>query len=384
MSDFITISLTISDAIASQKDFSTPLILDEFEYDDNSTGPLVASKYFTDDGLVDGNQVRTMEFNSITEVGEYFRATSAIYLAAAAIFSQDVAPETVIVGQARTTDTVRGTSLNAIIDENPNWFILVDVDSDNTNTEITANAVWAEANQKVYIFQTTSADVKASGSSDIVSTLKAANYNNTVAIFNPVAGTYEDAALAGRWGATDPGSETAKFLSLSGITAVDSTTLGVNKLTSTNISNIKGKNGNVFQTSKVGDIFAEGVAVSGRFIDVQRYAYSLKDDLESELSLVLKNPANGSKIPYTDEGAEQLEAAIKKILDRDLSNGKLAKYTKKSSDGNDCYIPYEIVMPKVSSISTADKNARVLKTIQVKVRYSSAIHKVEVDVDMAV
>jgi len=384
MSDFLTITLTVSDAVATQTDFSTPLILDEFEYTDNATLPLVAGKYFTDDGLVSGNPVRTMEFTSLADVATYFRATSAIYLAASAIFSQDIVPASVIVGQARAADTARGTSLNAIIDENPNWFILVDVDSDNTSVEITANAVWAEANNRVYIFQTSDSDVKGSGSSDIVSVLGAANYHNTEAIFNPVAGTYADAALASRWGATQPGSETQKFMTLNGITAVDSTTLGVARLTTTNITNLKGKYCNIQQESKVGDIVAEGTAVSGRFIDVQRYGYYLKDQLESEISLVLKNPANGDKIPYTDEGGNQLEAAIKTILDIELAGGRLASYVKKDTRGANNTIPYEIIIPKVADISTANKNLRIFKTITVKVRYSSAIHKVEVDVDMAV
>ena len=86
MSDIVSINLQIADATVPQRNFSNPLILGLFDYDDNITGPLASGVYFTDNGLASGNQVRVKKYETLTAVAEDFKTTSEEYKMAATIF----------------------------------------------------------------------------------------------------------------------------------------------------------------------------------------------------------------------------------------------------------------------------------------------------------
>jgi len=391
MSNFVTFNLQIKDATANQSSLSYPLILGEFAYDDNTTGPLQTGVYFTDDTLVGGTQIRVMEFTSIDEVEEVFTTTSKLGKHLAKMYSQEIIPAKVFVGMVKSSDTTRASALDAILEEEDNFYFINDVDSDDTT--ILEVAIWAEANDREYkaLIDGTNADVKGSGSSDIVSVLKAANYNSTSCVVTNEKDSDDelvrhDAAITGFVSALKPGMYTEKFLQLTGVTAVDSKTLAVGtRLTATNKTNVKNKNGNYISTSNVGDIYEEGVMASGRFCDTQRYSRYVKQETLSVVSLVFVNTAYGNKVPYTDSGVAQITAAISKVLDREISKGRLITYQTRDYNAESVLVPYEITVTPVSEVSDADRIARqYVGYINVKFRYSSAIHSVDIDGDMNV
>ncbi len=382
MSNFVVINLSIADATAPKLDLTKPLILDEFEFDDNGTGePLVTGKHFTSDGLVGGTKLRIKKYTTLTAVGVDFKTTSKIYKAAQIIFSQDRVPEYIYVGQARTADTSRVVSLNAIKQENNGFYTIVDVNADET--EILEVASFAETNEKFFIALTSSTDVANAVGGNILAQLKALNYNNTELIYTPASNIDTDgdlirvdAVLAGYWGTFVPGTETQKFITLNGVVAADSDTL-LDRVTDTQITNILDNNGNLYLSSLVGDSFQEGVAVSGRFADITRYSQQLKYDLKVAASLVLKNAI--TKVPYTDGGVEQIKHALETVLQRNIAQGQLTIFQDLDANGRSAYFPYKITTVAVNDVASADRLAREYNDFQIKVRYSSAIHKVGID-----
>ena len=166
--------------------------------------------------------------------------------------------------------------------------------------------------------------------------------HRTEVIYNQVANTYADAALAGFWGSLEPGTETQKFLKLSTLTAVNDESLGLAKVNDTKKTNILAKYVNIYYNGVGGRFFQEGTAVSGRFADITRYSDKLKYNLESEISLTFLNPPVGNKIPYTDGGVNQIVTAIRKVLDNELAAGKITPFEAVDSDGMTIYVPYKI------------------------------------------
>jgi hypothetical protein len=374
MSDIVSINLQIADVTVPQRNFSNPLILGLFDYDDNITGPLASGVYFTDNGLVSGNQVRVKKYETLTEVAEDFRTTSEEYKMAAVIFGQTITPEYILIGQERSGDTTKSAALNAIIAEMDDFYIILNSDTSASDSELANISNWAEANKKFFIIQSNDADIYGSGSSALLTAI-GPEIHRTEVIYNQVVNTYADAALAGFWGSLEPGTETQKFLKLSTLTAVNDESLGLAKVNDTKKTNILAKYVNIYYNGVGGRFFQEGTAVSGRFADITRYSDKLKYNLESEISLTFLNPPVGNKIPYTDGGVNQIVTAIRKVLDNELAAGKITPFEAVDSDGMTIYVPYKIKVVPVSDVATNDKNSRQYNDITIEVRYSSAIHK---------
>ncbi len=392
MSNLVIFNLQVKDATAKQTSLSNPLVVGEFEADANSAGPLKAGVYFTDDLLVksdSNNYVRTMVFESVLDAADVFLTSSKIYKAIVKLFGQAVSPQKVFVGQARTADTDRSATLNAISAEQDDFYYILDVDADDVDADIIDD--WASANEKYFRYLTNNSGVKAATSTDIAATLKAKGTNSTEVIFtNEVDADGDlvrhDAAITGFVSALRPGLYTEKFLKLIGCKAVDSKTYPVGtKLTPTDITNILNKNANIYAESNVGPIYREGTAASGRFEDVQRYSKYLKQQIVNAVSLVLANPPNGNKVPYTDGGVSLIRGAIAQILQFEIGLGRLTPFVTTDIDGIDTLVPYEINVTPVVDVPINERNARQYNNkITVKVRYSSAIHNVEIDGDMYV
>ena len=119
-------------------------------------------------------------------------------------------------------------------------------------------------------------------------------------------------------------------------------------------------------------------------LSVQRYADKVKNDIEDEIALTLINPGTGYKIPYNKSGINQIKNAIVSVLRREYDAGRISDYEKVDTDNKTVTVPFEVTMPSISDISTSDKNSRILNNVEIKFRYSSAIHSVTMTGTMTV
>lgn len=240
--DIVDVDITLGDRPIAQSNFSTPLIL-------TADAPFAPDRIITVTGVDD-----------MTAAG--FVDGDAAYEMVALIFSGDNPPREAIIGNVDVTGTETYIeALAAIEQESDDWFfILADT---HTASEQEAIAQYAEAERKMYITSSASADIPAGTAGNLLETLKDLQYNNTMLWPHADADTvYPEGAVVGAMAGLREGSSTLHGKTLPGVPT--------NRWTRTQANYIKDNNG--FQYVMIGGVgFAlDGKMVSGRFFDVTR------------------------------------------------------------------------------------------------------------------
>jgi hypothetical protein len=223
--------------------------------------------------------------------------------------------------------------------------------------EVAAASNWAESNGKLFIQASQDGDIIGSGTSDIASTVQTANRFRTAIMFHPNPTQHAGAALMGATFPFDPGSLTFAFRPLASVDSVP--------LTPTQITNLQSKNCNYFTDYAGLSLTQQGKTAEGEWIDIIRD----RDWFQSHLQIaVLAVKANNPKVPFTDKGIAQLEAAVRKATRDAIVAGFLA-------EGTDVY-----TVPKAADISANDKANRTLDAIRVSAEVAGAIHVTKIKV----
>ena len=162
VSDVANVTINIADTRITRQGFGTILILDT-----------ILSSVFSD---------RVKSYPDIAAVALDFADTTKVYKAAAAIFSQDRAPTSIKVGRHETGDASITTALNVIAAEDDAFYCVVA--AFKTSAEITEIAAWTETQSKIFLGQSSDADVITSVDTDVMSLLKASAYNRTGYMWN--------------------------------------------------------------------------------------------------------------------------------------------------------------------------------------------------------
>ena len=147
--------------------------------------------------------------------------------------------------------------------------------------------------------------------------LKAQDYDRTFVIFHSdptELAKYPDAAWVGARGSQPVGSVTWKFAQLIGITADD---IGLSTVQSVNAAG-----GNVYVMRGGQPRTGEGIVVSGEYIDVIMSKDWVQVNIENAIQTLLNN---SPKIPYTNAGIAQLEAATVNVLRAGYNQGIIAE-----------------------------------------------------------
>lgn len=252
-----------------------------------------------------------------------------------------------------SADAGIATDLAAAAGEDPDFFAFV-IDG-NGGTEIAAAAAWALSNARMFIGLSADSDILGAGSSDVASTLKAATNHFASVLFSRDLAAGADAALLGRQLSRDPGSSSFHLKELAGVTA--------DNLTATEFANARGKNAITFVNTKGLNRTYDGKAASGRFLDITHGAEWLKARIAERCFAVA---ANVEKIDYTDAGIAQYESEIRAQLSEAESKGLLAA-------------GWTVTVPKVSTVSQANKANRKLQDIKFNGVLTGAIHQAVID-----
>lgn len=175
---------------------------------------------------------------------------------------------------------------------------------------------------------------------------------------------YLDGAWCGRCGGFNldapEGAGAWRYKRLAGITP--------DSPSSADAARIFATKGNIYARIKGLSFPQKGTMASGRRIDVTTSMDWFKVRSEERiLSLFVGAP---NKIPFTEAGINQMRAAQQDVLDRGVTNGHI------SPDH-----PRVITMPKVTTISAADKAAGIL-TYTVRFTLAGSLEEVEVEVSV--
>lgn len=216
--------------------------------------------------------------------------------------------------------------------------------SSQGKAEIQAAAAWAEPNNKLMLQASQDCDVIVSGSGDVASALKTSNLFRTGLIFASDPTQHAGSAWLGAGFPIDPGGLTFANLTLA---AVDT-----EALTGSHITQLKAKNCNYMTSYGSVVLTRNGVTAAGEFIDIIRDRDWYEAQLQTECLAVM---VNNKKVPFTDRGIAQLEAAVRTATKRAIDAGFLA-------EGSDAY-----VIPKASDVSPTDRANRTLGATPIKV-----------------
>lgn len=179
--------------------------------------------------------------------------------------------------------------------------------------------------------------------------------------------TFPECAWAGLMLPSDPGSETWKFKTLTGIAAATKIDILPSEETEA-----LGKNANLYTPLAGVGHTHEGVMAFGRYIDIQRGIDWLETTIAESIAARL---LNSPKIPYTDAGSSIIEGEIAQVLDQGVRNNLLGPLLDDSGDF------YRIDTPKVADQLTADRNARYFPGIVATAQLAGAIHRLSITVN---
>jgi hypothetical protein len=264
-----------------------------------------------------------------------------------------------IVSTITASDTVTN-DLDAISNENDDWYALSY--TLRTQAVVEAIAAWVEARTK--IFGTASDDpviINSAPGTDITSiaaVLNQAGYTRTFVMYHDDADSdFPECAWFGKTLPTTPGSITWKFKTLASIT--------YSNLTTTQSSNARNKQCNTYEYIGGVGVTREGVMASGEFIDIIRGIDWLTARIQEYVYALL---VNSPKVPYTDAGIASVEAEVRRALEQGVSNNFIAPDPE-----------YTVTVPKASTVSPANKAARLLQDVAFNATLSGAIHAVEIN-----
>ncbi len=302
-----------------------------------------------------GMNTRTRSYFDMEGVAADFNSSDEIYKACQAYFGQAIKPEKVIIGFIEGVETV-ADALDAISDENDEWYAVGMIDDTQANQE--ALATYISTKNKIAGIRSADADVVGSGSTDIASVLKASANERAFVIYSKNADTqYPEFAWLGLMLPKAVGSATWKFKTLVGITQ--------DNLTASEITNLQDKNCNFYHTFGGVGITEEGYMPSGEFIDVMRSVDFIQARMQENIYGKL---VNVDKIPFTNAGIDIVSNLMYEILNQSVSQGILSNE------------PYPVIeRPDVRDIPTADRTARKLVNMKFFAVLQGAVHKVEIE-----
>jgi hypothetical protein len=244
--------------------------------------------------------------------------------------------------------------IQAVIEASDDWYCLIL--TSRTDLDIRLAAAKIETLKKIQIACSDDSNVKGASSSDIGSVLELAAYLRTALLYSADQANYPEAAWAATRLPLDPGSETWKFATLSGITP--------DALTDNEVSNLEGKKVNFYNTIAGLSIVQNGQVSGNEWIDVIRGI----DWLEARMKeRVFSRLVNSPKVPYTDLGVAVIEADVRAQLLEGVRVGLLAADPE-----------FEVNVPKVADIDPADRAARILPDVSFNATLAGAIHEVEI------
>jgi hypothetical protein len=261
------------------------------------------------------------------------------------------------------------TSLDAILLEQPDWYGLAAATRDIAKQKLVA--AWTESNKKFFIAGSADLNIINQTVSGDTTSIAAYAKNNslerTAVMFGKEAATEGiEAALFGKILPLDPGTYTAMFKTLSGIT--------VDVLTSTQSTNARDKYANVYENIGGVNIVREGQVGANEYIDIVIFIDWLAARItESVYSALVSQP----KVPYTAIGIMVIKSALEQPLKIGQNRGGISPTAfdddKKQIGG------YFIETPSFASIPTSDKIARTLTDVKFTAFLSGAIHSVVIN-----
>jgi hypothetical protein len=257
-----------------------------------------------------------------------------------------------------SADAGIATDLNTALVENPDFYGFV-IDSES-EAELNAARVWADANGRMFVGQTIDSIVGTSSSTDVGSDFSGASSLYAKVYFVRDLGCYTNASIMAKvFGGEAP--DGWEFQSLNGVTAP--------RITATERGYLDTKLVGYMKSAR-GEIFSYNTKNPGRYPDLVRGFDWFKDGLEAACLKVFLDMASQGGVSYTQQGIGLLESAIRSQCIVAQGAGLLA--------------PGWTVVPQlVENANPLDKSARLLKNMYVFGTLAGKVERMQIKVIVA-
>jgi len=205
-------------------------------------------------------------------------------------------------------------------------------------------AIWVEANERLFLAQSSSPDILTASVSDLASVLAALNYQRTGVMYYGVDASFAAFAWLCTTLQADPDAVTTiwAYKTLEGVAA--------EAFSSTQRANLDVKNANYYPSFFGQGATWSGVTADGQKIDIRvTLDWVTARSREALASLLLRVSNLNRKIPYTDEGISQVSAVVRAVL---IQGENAGHFTPGSST---------VSQPLAANVSPVDKAARLLR-----------------------
>lgn len=303
------------------------------------------------------------------------------YKAATLYFAQSPKPTKVAIGRwdkvALETALVAITACRA---KNSDWYACTICGA--VKADIIAVAPYIESCEpsSAYFYTTADTDVPLGTAGNVMLTLQASSYRRTIGQYS----TYTDAAaaiLGYAMGANTGLANTAYTLAYKQEVGVTP-----EALTSTQITTIKGQNGNVYiNRGNTYNLFEQGIMASGAHFDEVINLDMLKNDIQIAIMSLL---AGVSKVPQNESGVLLLVSAINGPCNSARNRGFIspgvwnAPSILNLSTGDTLSQGYIVLSEKIADQLAADRTARKAPAIYVCVKLAGAVEFVAIQIDV--
>lgn len=266
-----------------------------------------------------------------------------------------------------------------VADVNNTWFWLVS--DSHVPEEVMDLAGYAQEHDKIYWTSSQDPSVVNAEDGNILSQLGLAGYRNTgFAMWRTDADkTFPEAAIVGAIAAAAPGTTTLHGKTLIG--------LPVEKLTTTQETNIVAQNGNIYRREYGVNFYRDGRMVDGNFCDTVHHALWVKARVGESLFGLLKRQSDLlSGVRFTSTGLAQVKQAIwDNPINPGILNGSIANEINISDEtGMREDLRPVVFVPNRADIPTNDIAQRVLNGVVVEYVYAGFIHYVKVQVNVLI
>lgn len=373
----VNVSVSRNDNFPTRRGFGTQLIL---------THTSVA-------GQVDATK-RTKLYASLAEVTADYPSNTSVYKAALSAFSQNPRPVRLKVGFAATPtggdDAAKKAhfiaSLDAILDYDQSWYMITIDAAMRDQPYLDGLVEWTEAQSKIAMVDSNDADMQDPEDDTNIAARHKGTVERTAVFYHSDATEYLAASMAAYMSTRifdDADSAyTLKFKKAPGVNAVNLGSAAVTAITGfvegTGQSESVGHCANTLIDIGDQNFLVEGSMLTQNvFVDeIHATDWIIARTEEEALAMFLNN----ARIPFTDQGMQQLASVPRNIMAQAARAGIVARDLNPETGE---YEPaFTITVPSVFDVAESQRKARIAPAIAVRFRYAGAVHYTTINYTM--
>lgn len=370
----VNVTLSRNDAFPSRRGFGVPLYLTSTEKD----------------GKLDATHL-TRVYGSMEEVAADFASSDDFYKAAMAAFSQNPRPMQVKAGFVPIDSAFDGdalkAALDAIYDADQEWYWLCIESGLRDDAALDDLIEWVESKPKLAIIDSNDELHENVNDETNISARHKGTVERSAVFYHPDETEYPAFALAGLLGTFNfdeaNSGYTAKFKRLRGVSPVNIGSAAVQAVTgftpALGQSEVAGHIANTYIDVGGRDFTVEGSTLTPNvFVDeIHATDWIIARTEEEVLGILLNNP----RIPYTDQGMEQLASGPRTVMRQAVRAGIVAEDLDPETG---LYAPAVVItVPSVFDVPESQRKARIAPAISVRFRYAGAVHFTTINYTMA-